>query len=349
MVRNWLSLGLKSSLQLHFLMSKYILLLAFIILCLSQTTLAQDRLYIPDTVLINGDTLLMLGDSLLLEEPKKEIFWKTGGNYNLNIQQVTLSNWSAGGSSTFALNSGLSLFANYKKDKKVWDTQLNVSMGFNRQADRSYELRKTNDNFHFVSNYGRELSQFYYLSTQLDARTQLLPGYKYSKPSGSDLDTRTKISDLLSPGYIQSSTGLNYRKTYTNKGKLSMIVSPFTGRFTIVLNDSLSREGAFGVVPGENVRAEAGMSFAISLADIKLMNNVSWKADLNLFSNYEVFGNMVVNFNSTIRMKVNKYISTKIETVLIYDENVFIKQDDGSTKQAVQIQNLINFGISLDF
>ncbi|REG88366.1 DUF3078 domain-containing protein [Algoriphagus antarcticus] len=330
-------------------MSKYLLIFGLFLLCLSHTIKAQDRQYIPDTVLINGDTLLMLGDSLLIDEPIKEIFWKTGGNYNLNIQQVTLSNWAAGGSSTFALNSGLTLFANYKKDNKVWDTQLTFSLGFNRQDDRDYATRKTNDNFHFVTNYGRELSEFFYLSTQLDARAQLLAGYKYSRPSGSDLEVRTKISDLLSPGYVQSSTGLNYRKTYKDKSKISVILSPFTGRFTIVLNDSLSRAGAFGVIPGENVRAEAGVSLAASVADIQLMKNITWKSDINLFSNYEVFGNMVVNFNSVIRMKVNRFISTRIETVLIYDEEVFIKQDDGTSKQAVQLQNLINFGISLDF
>jgi hypothetical protein len=316
---------------------------------LSHVAMAQDRIIIPDTVLINGDTLLMLGDSLILEEPIKEIFWKTGGNYNLNIQQVTLSNWAAGGASTLALNSGLSLFANYKKDKKVWDTQLNINLGFNRQGNRNFETRKTNDNFQFVSNYGRELSEFFYLSTQLDARTQLLAGYKYSRPAGSDLETRTKISDLLSPGYVQSSTGLNYRKTYKDKSRISIILSPFTGRFTIVMNDSLSQVGAFGVEKGENVRAEAGVSIAASVTDIRLMENVTWKSDINLFSNYERFGNMVVNFNSVIRMKVNRFISTRIETVIIYDEEVFIKQDDGSSKQAVQLQNLINFGISLDF
>ncbi|RAI88029.1 DUF3078 domain-containing protein [Algoriphagus yeomjeoni] len=330
-------------------MSKYLLIFGLLLVCLSHTLQAQDRQYIPDTVLINGDTLLMLGDSLFVEEPVKEIFWKTGGNYNLNIQQVTLSNWAAGGASTFAMNSGLTLFANYKKDNKVWDTQLTVSLGFNRQDDRDFKTRKTNDNFTFVSNYGRELSEFFYLSTQLDARTQLLAGYKFSRPAGSDVEIRTKISDLLSPGYVQSSTGLNYRKTYKDKSKLSVILSPFTGRFTIVLDDSLSRAGAFGVVPGENVRAEAGVSVAASVTDVQLMKNVTWKSDINLFSNYEVFGNMVVNFKSVIRMQVNKFISTRIETVLIYDEEVFIKQDDGTSRQAVQLQNLINFGISLDF
>ncbi|NVK50532.1 MAG: DUF3078 domain-containing protein [Cyclobacteriaceae bacterium] len=330
-------------------MSRFSFFICLIFMGLGGKLLAQDRQIIPDTVLINGDTLLMLGDSLLIEEPVKEIFWKTGGNYNLNIQQVTLSNWAAGGASSFALNSGISLFANYKKDKKVWDTQLTINLGFNRQSDRQYKTRKTNDNFVFVSNYGRELSEIYYLSTQIDARTQLLEGFKYSRPSGTESDIRTKISDLLSPGYVQSSTGLNYRKSYKGGGKLSVILSPFTGRFTIVMNDSLSNAGAFGVTPGENVRAEAGMSLATSINGFQIMENVTWKADLNLFSNYERFGNLVVNFNSVIRMKVNKFISTRIETAIIYDEEVFIKQDNGTSKQAVQLQNLINFGISLDF
>ncbi|HSF54019.1 MAG TPA: DUF3078 domain-containing protein, partial [Algoriphagus sp.] len=110
-------------------MSKHFLFTGILIFLLSLSAIAQDRKIIPDTVLINGDTLLMLGDSIIIEEPVKEIFWKTGGNYNLNIQQVTLSNWAAGGSSTFALNSGVTLFANYKKDSKVWDTQLTVNLG----------------------------------------------------------------------------------------------------------------------------------------------------------------------------------------------------------------------------
>jgi hypothetical protein len=332
-------------------MCKSLLLFGLILVFTTSKSLAQDKkLAIPDTVLIGGETLIMLGDSLLIEEPVKEVFWKTGGTYNLNIQQVTLSNWAAGGASSFALNSGVVLFANYKKDKKVWDTQLTVNLGFNRQNDRNaFTVRKTNDNFIFVSNYGRELSPNYFLSTQIDARTQLLDGYKYSRKPGSDVELRTKISGFLSPGYIQSSTGLNYRHTYPDKSKLSIIGSPFTGRFTIVMNDSLNRAGAFGVTRGEDVRAEAGMSLGTSITDFRLMENISWKADLNLFSNYESFGNLVVNFNSSVRMKVNKFISTRMETVMIYDEKVLIKQDDGSSKQAIQLQNMVNFGISLDF
>lgn len=312
--------------------------------------MAQDkgRLDMADTVIIGTDTLIMLGDSLIFTRKVQPIYWKKGGNFNVSVQQVALSNWATGGASSFALNTGVNMFANYNRDNKIWDTKLTVSFGINRQADRAFPTRKTNDNFVFTSKYGRELSKSLYLSTQIDARTQLLNGYKYYRPSGSDRESRDMISDLLSPGYIQSSTGLNYQKQYKKNNKFSSIISPFTGRFTVVLDDSLSRAGAFGVVPGENIRPEAGISLNSSI-DTQLMTNVRWKADLNLFSNYEKLGNLVVNFNSNINMKVNKHITTRIETVLIYDENVKIKMDDGSSKQAIQLQNLINFGLGIDF
>ncbi|MFC4871411.1 DUF3078 domain-containing protein [Negadavirga shengliensis] len=330
---------------MHFIRLAVLFCLLFAI----QGVKAQDTdiLSKADTVIISGDTLIMLGDSLIFTPKSKEIYWRHGGNFNLGLQQVSLSNWAAGGASSFALNSGLQLFANYKKDNIIWDTKLTVNYGLNRQTGRAFATRKTNDNFIFTSKYGRQLSDKIYLSTQLDARTQLLHGYRYFRPAGAEQESRNRISDFLSPGYIQSSTGLNYQKEY-NGNRFSTIVSPFTGRFTIVLDDSLSRAGAFGVIPGEQVRPEAGMSMTSSI-DTQLMENIRWKADLNIFSNYEKLGNMVINFNSVISMKVNRYITTRIETVMIYDESVFIEQDDGTSSRAIQLQNLINFGIGVDF
>lgn len=175
-----------------------------------------------------------------------------------------------------------------------------------------------------------------------------MKGYSYYRESGAEEDSRSRLSDFLSPGYVQSSTGLNYQTTSKNGAKFSSILSPFTGRFTVVLDDSLSTAGAFGVIPGEKVKPEAGISLNTT-ADFKVMENVSWKMDLNLFTNYEKLGNTVVNFNSVISLKVNKYITTKISTIMIYDESVYIPQEEGPATRAVQLQNLLNFGIALDF
>ncbi|MCH6198049.1 DUF3078 domain-containing protein [Aquiflexum sp. LQ15W] len=309
---------------------------------------AQDRLQLADTLLIDGDTIIMLGDSIIFKQQVKPVYWEKGGNFNLSIQQVSLSNWNAGGSSNLAWNTALTLFGNYKKDAIIWDTKLNINAGFNRQSGRNYPTRKTNDNFIFLSKYGRELTESWFLSTQLDARTQLLEGYRYFRPAGAEQDSRSKLSDFLAPAYIQSSTGLNYRREFKNKDRISLIASPFTGRFTIVMDDSLSNAGAFGVVPGETVRPEAGLSFG-STTDIQLYENIRWRADLNLFTNFERLGNFVVNLNSVVSMRVNKFITTRIETILIYDEKVLIQQESGPPKQAIQLQNMFNFGIGLDF
>ena len=327
---------------------KFVFVLLLIFAAKISTISAQDALSMADTVIIGGDTLIMLGDSLIFTTEEEPTYWKRGGNFNLSLQQVSLSNWAAGGASSFALNTGLQLFANYKKENIIWDTNLTINYGINRQTGRAYPTRKSNDNFIFISKYGRQLSKTIYLSTQIDARTQLIEGYRYYRESGADRDSRSRLSDFLSPGYVQSSTGLNYQTTSKNGAKFSSILSPFTGRFTVVLDDSLSNAGAFGVVPGEKVKPEAGISLNTT-ADFKVMENVSWKMDLNLFTNYEKLGNTVVNFNSVISLKVNKYITTRIATIMIYDESVYVPQDEGPATRAIQLQNLINFGIGLDF
>lgn len=311
--------------------------------------MAQTRPSIKaDTVFIDGDTLIILGDSLIITPEAKPVYWERGGNFNMSIQQVSLTNWAAGGQSSLALHSGITLFANFNKDNKIWDTKLTMGFGFNRQSDRNYATRKTADNFVFISKYGRELSPQLYLSTQIDLRTQLLTGHQYFRPAAQQREQRNVISDLFSPAYVQSSTGLNYQKEFKNKDRVSLIISPFTGRFTIVLNDSLSRAGAFGVLPGERIRPEIGPSLTSS-AKLTLMDNITWRADLNLFSNFESLGNTVVNFNSILNLKVNRFITTRIETILIYDENVYIRMDDGRESRAIQLQNMINFGIGIDF
>jgi hypothetical protein len=329
-------------------MLKRFLASLFLVLTASGLVHAQDPLQKADTLLISGDTIIMLGDSVIIKQTPKPVYWEKGGNYNLSIQQVSLSNWNAGGASNLAFNTGLNLFANYKKNLIIWDTKLTINLGFNRQGGRSFPTRKTNDNFFFITKYGRELSPKWFLSTQLDARTQLLAGYRYFRPAGAEEDARTRLSDFLAPAYIQSSTGLNYRRDFKNRDRLSLIASPFTGRFTIVMDDSLSNAGAFGVVPGERLYAEAGLSFS-SMTDFQILENVRWRADLNLFTNFERLGNFVVNLNSVISFRVNKYITTRMETILIYDEKVFIPQDSGPPKQAVQLQNAINFGLALEF
>ena len=57
--------------------------------------------------------------------------WKSGGLYSLNVSQGSLSNWAAGGDNfSISVNSLLSLFAFYKKDKYSWDNTFDFNLGY---------------------------------------------------------------------------------------------------------------------------------------------------------------------------------------------------------------------------
>lgn len=94
---------------------KFVFVLFLLITTKISIVFGQDALSKADTVIIGGDTLIMLGDSLIFTTEEEPIYWERGGNFNLSLQQVSLSNWAAGGASSFALNTGLQIFANYKK------------------------------------------------------------------------------------------------------------------------------------------------------------------------------------------------------------------------------------------
>lgn len=43
--------------------------------------------------------------------------WKTGGIFSVNLAQTSLTNWSAGGQNSVAVNGIFAVFANLKKGK----------------------------------------------------------------------------------------------------------------------------------------------------------------------------------------------------------------------------------------
>ena len=53
--------------------------------------------------------------------PPDSMKWKRGGSATLNFSQTSFSNWSGGGENVIAFGSTLSLFANYKKNKAIWE------------------------------------------------------------------------------------------------------------------------------------------------------------------------------------------------------------------------------------
>jgi hypothetical protein len=271
--------------------------------------------------------------------------WKKGGVITLNIAQTSLTNWAAGGQNSFAANGLLSTFASYKGKNDAWDNTLDVGFGLLKQG--SDKLRKTDDKFDFVSKYGRKAFKDFYYSGLLNFKTQMAPGYK-------DPDYINKISDFLAPAYLLAALGLDYKPS----AYFSVFMAPITGKITFVTDQALSDAGAFGVDPGNKSLTEFGgyLRAVYSRNDFKseFLKNVTFTTKLDLFTNYiKNPQNIVVNWETLLAFKVNKFLSASITTQLIYDDKIKVPVTvDGVQKSIgslVQFKEILGVGLSYKF
>lgn len=288
------------------------------------------------------------------EETAPESKWKKGGMASLTFNQVSLTNWAAGGQSSISGNVFFNLFANYKDEKQTWDNTLDLGYGLIR--NNSQPFVKSDDRIELNSKYGRNINKDWYYSGLLNFRTQFAPGYNI--PNDSVL-----ISDFLAPGYILLAIGVDYKPS----DNFTLMLSPVTSKTTIVNNQTLADAGAFGVegavydalgnrtTAGKMIRNEVG-AFLKMMYKKDIVENVNFQTKLDLFSNYlNNPQNIDINWETIVTMKINKFLSANLNTHLIYDDDIDIavdNNDDGITDAVgprVQFKEVFGLGVSFKF
>ncbi|MEE4198637.1 MAG: DUF3078 domain-containing protein [Bacteroidales bacterium] len=264
--------------------------------------------------------------------------WKFSGVSSINFSQVSLTNWAAGGDNSYAFNGLLNLVLDYSKDKNDWSNTLDLGYGIQKQGEQ--EIRKTDDNIDFTSKYGRKISESFFISALLNFKTQMDEGKKY------DQDTSWVISRFFAPAYLQGALGMEYKPG----DAFYFVLSPATGKLTMVFDDTLSAKGSFGVDAGENTRLELGGSATVGVKK-EIMKNVTFKSTLGLFSNYlENAQNIDVDWKVAINMKINDYLSANLNTHLIYDDDIAYIDDQGNERGArVQFKEVFGVGLTYKF
>ncbi|RYF90929.1 MAG: DUF3078 domain-containing protein [Chitinophagaceae bacterium] len=259
--------------------------------------------------------------------------WKKGGLFNLNINQGSLSNWSAGGENfSFSLNAFLNAFAFYKKGKNSWDNILDLAYGVVKTT--SLGSRKASDRIDFTSKYGYALSKHLNLATLLNTRTQFARGFAYTKTAGGD-DTALVTSKTLMPAYVLLSLGVDYKPN----DNFSLFFSPATARWVIVADDLLAP--LYGVAAGKNARHEVG-AFASANYLQKIGENMNFKSKLDLFSNYKSNPeNVDIFWTNVFTAKITRYINFSLNLDLIYDDDTqHVKPGKGPAPQILQLMGI---------
>ena len=266
--------------------------------------------------------------------------WKKGGLISINVNQGALSNWAAGGDkSSLSIASLVNLYAFYKKDKTIWDNNLDLAYGMVNTT--SLGTRKADDRIDFLSKYGYQISpKNWYVGALFNFRTQFAKGYSY--PDGKP---PVMTSNFLAPGYILLSPNI----TYQPSDNFSFSISPATARWTIVSDNYLSSIGAFGVDPGKTIKTEFG-AFASASYKAKISETASYQGRLDLFSNYlHNPQNIDVYFTNLILVKVTKLINVSLSLDMIYDDDVKTIDKDGVTPRGAKLQLKEMLGVGLAY
>lgn len=273
----------------------------------------------------------------VLAQPRLDTTWRRGGSLGINLNQVSLSSWAAGGDNAVGLNLQFSYFADYKKQRHILHNRLEMDYGLNKT--KSDGTKKTNDKIYLSSIYGYELRKNLYLSGLLTFQTQFAKGYDYST------DPRTYISRFMSPGYLLIGGGL----TWTPKTWFTATLTPVTWRGTFVSSDILSDEGQFGVTPGKHMFSEFGANLRME-AKYEFMKNMTVFSRLSFYSNYlKDPQDIDITWDVQLNMAINNWFSTTLTTNMIYDNDTKITQKDGTKGARLQFKEALSVGFNITF
>jgi hypothetical protein len=276
--------------------------------------------------------------------------WTKGGTIQINMSQVSLTNWTAGG---FSSVSGIAMFngfANRKKGRFAWDNSAALAYGL--LAQDGQDAVKTDDRIELNTKYGYELKKAWYLAA--------LAQFKSQFTEGKDAATGARISDFMAPAYVLVGVGADYKPN----DHFSAFISPATARFTFVSDQTLADAGAFGVDPAtydtQGVKLTNGANSLFEFGGyVKLMYTHNLAKNINFLTRADVFSNylkdpqnMVVNWETLFTFKVNSWFAATLNTLLIYDDKAQVMKpwedtDEQYVGKGTQFKETIGLGLTL--
>lgn len=277
-----------------------------------------------------------------LPKPKPQ-YWTSSVVTQIGFSQVSLTNWAAGGYGSIALNTYIKAARNYKRDKVIWDNQLQLGYGFIQSYQDGFN--KSDDKIILDSKFGYKATEKLYYSTVFNFRSQFTTGYK----------DKVIVSDFFAPAYISLGLGIDYKPT----NSISINFAPLTGKVVMVKDVDLRTK--YGNAADQFSKFELGAQFKldtkIEVEDFKVVSA------LTLFSDYLSKPlNIKVYWDVNIDANITKFLAVSLRTNLIYDDAIrfldkkdkkgnLILDENGNTIKVpgVQFKELFSVGFSYTF
>ncbi len=294
--------------------------------------------------------LLLISSMVTYGQTDTVKYWKTEGSLAINFTQNYFSNWSAGGENSISGLPKLHYQAIYTKDKIKWANYMNFALGYSLIGEGN--IMKTEDKIELQSILGYQLHKHWYASLNVKFLSQFANGYDYA------VDSSNYISKFMSPAFLNIGPGIDYNLD----DWFIVSFSPINSRFTFVTDQKLADEGRYGLDPavkddqGNIIEHASKMKYQFGAkltAAVKheVVKNVIMGTKLELFSNYlDNPQNIIVNWETLVKLKVNSWLSVDFTSQLVYDDNIkFFDPMGNPIGPRVQFREGLMLGIGINF
>ena len=282
-------------------------------------------------------------------------YWVKENRVGLDFTQIAFSNWNAGGNSSVSGLARGTFGRKYTKENILWNNELLIRYGINKQEDR--ELRKTDDQFVINSNFGykRSPESKWFYSGRFNFTSQFVEGYAYP-------NKEVAISLPFAPAYVFLGVGSEFNNIEKN---FNVYMSPMTVKGTLVWNQRLADQGAFGVEKavldeegnvlqrGRRHRTEMGILIN-NYWKKEIYKNIIFENRATIFADYlGDFGNIDFDWQMQLDMTINEYVRANVGVHMIYDDDIKAKKEvDGqqvTVGPKLQLKQMLGIGMIYQF
>lgn len=317
--------------------------------------------------------LLLAHLSLRAQDADTVKLWNVEGYGSANFNQVSFTNWAAGGDNSISFSLVALVNARYNKGRHHWDNGFNALYGIIRTDE--FGLRKNDDKLELESKYGYDLNKKKTLlvSGLANFKSQFANGFNFPNDS-------IEVSKFAAPGYLTLALGIDWKP----KDYFSVFFSPVTGKITFVTDQYIANTGIYGNEAGVAVLDSTGELFRDAEGRVvyssegkktlfqfgaylnarfqkEVVKNVTIASKLELFANYmgetKAEKMIDVNWETAILFKINEWLAASLTLNLIYDQQTLIGKDENENgtleldefSDRVQFKEALGIGLTYKF
>ena len=260
--------------------------------------------------------------------------WRKELNVSLQItQNYATENWYQGAANSFAMLASAKGKLNYKKDNISWENVGEWRAGISTVSGDSLRILNTTDDlFRLNSKFGYQLHKQWYVSTNVELRTNLMNNWRKNKYE--------LASALLTPVRFTWGVGIDYKPI---KG-LDINISPGTYKVVYALNSDpdLVNVGDYGIEQGKNALSELGSSVRLDWK-WRPLREIIVETTFYFFTNYK---RIETELEVDVDFIINRYFSAKLMVHPRYDSTVELPE---GRKTNLQFKEFISVGFSHTF